>query len=203
MPSLTAGLGLREALQDTVTTGAAFVPRSLDETFRVRLLAEVEQGPFRAMPEHVDSSGVRQQTDGYAIRGNLGDYPLVHELRERLTACVRLHADVAGELGTWLPNDAFVQRYRPHTLGISPHLDGKRYRCLVAVFTLDGEASFALCADRSGTVTRQWQASPGDLLLMRGPGLAGNDDGRPLHMVGGPRDRPRTSLSLRMSAGGS
>jgi hypothetical protein len=39
-------------------------------------------------------------------------------------------------------------------------------------------------------------------VLMRGPGLAGNRDGRPFHLVDGPRRGERLSVGIRMALGG-
>jgi alkylated DNA repair dioxygenase AlkB len=199
--ALTPGLDLRRALADTVATGAAFVPAALHEPFRARLLEEVERGPFVPMSEQAGSKGVRQQGERFAVGGDMRAHPFVHALREALVQGVRRHAALGAGLADWLPNDASVQRYRPGALGITPHLDGRRFRYLVAVVTVDGTAAFSLCADRSGTVLRRWDTVAGSLLLMRGPGLAGCADCRPLHTVAGPERHPRTSLTLRMDGG--
>ncbi|GAA4864325.1 hypothetical protein [Actinomycetospora straminea] len=53
------------------------------------------------------------------------------------------------------------------------------------------------CSDRAGTTVRAWEAGTGSLVLLRGPGLAGVEDGRPLHAVDGPREGRRTSVTFR------
>jgi alkylated DNA repair dioxygenase AlkB len=67
-------------------------------------------------------------------------YPLVARLSGEMVALGR---DVAG-LEAWVPTAAFVQRYRPGALGITPHLDGKRFGLLVAAFTTKGSAQFSI-----------------------------------------------------------
>jgi hypothetical protein len=89
--------------------------------------------------------------------------------------------------------------YRPGSVGITAHLDGRWYRRLVAVFTLTGTARFEIRAGREGELLEAWQAGAGGVALMRGPGLAGARDGRPFHAVHGPRRGVRCSLALRMS----
>jgi alkylated DNA repair dioxygenase AlkB len=79
-------------------------------------------------------------------------------------------------------NDMIVQRYHPGSLGITPHRDHIRYRDLVAIVTLAGQARFFLCADRGGRDAREVPTPPGSLLLMRAPGFAGRGD-RPFHML--------------------
>ena len=49
-------------------------------------------------------------------------------------------------------------------------------------FVVSGDGRFCLCADRRGMAAREVAALPGDLLLMRAPGLAGSSD-RPFHFL--------------------
>ena len=198
MPALRADIGLRNALRDTMAIGAALVQEALEGPFRQRLLAEIEGGPFEALPERSGRMDVRQQADCFVVRDDMRSYPLVRELRDELVSRLREQAGAMPGVPAWVPSQASVQRYAPGSLGVSPHLDGRHFRYLVAVFTLEGAASFAVCADRTGTVLRQWETLPGSLVLMRAPGLAGNEDGRPLHTVTGPRKGRRTSLTYRM-----
>ncbi|HEX2175642.1 MAG TPA: hypothetical protein VHG70_07005 [Nocardioidaceae bacterium] len=198
MPALRPALDLGSALRDAVRLGAGFVPAAVEETFREQLLAEVDDGPFEALPERAGAKEVRQQADIFVVRGDMRTYPHARELREELVS--RLREQGGPLVDAWRPNNAAVQRYAPGSLGVTPHLDGRRFRYLVAVFTLGGVAPFALCSDRSGTVLRQWVTRPGSLVLMRAPGLAGLVDGRPLHTVRGPRNGPRTSFTFRMDS---
>ena len=79
-------------------------------------------------------------------------------------------------------NDLILQRYAPGSRGITPHRDHLRYRGLVALLVVSGDGRFCLCADRRGVGAREVAALPGDLLLMRAPGLAGSSD-RPFHFL--------------------
>jgi hypothetical protein len=200
VPALRRDLDLTDALQGTVALGAAFVPAALDDSFRRRLLAEIEDGPYEPLAERVGPQDVRQQADRFLVRDDMRAYPHVRELRDDLVTRLREQGGGVPGLSAWLPNDASVQRYAPGSLGVSPHLDGKRFHYLVAVVTVDGTASFALCADRGGTVLREWETVPGSLVLMRAPGLADREDARPLHTVRGPREGRRTSLTYRMDS---
>ena len=92
-------------------------------------------------------------------------------------------------------NDLIVQRYRPGSLGITPHRDHLRYRDLVAIVTLAGRARFLLCADRHGRDPREVPVPPGSLLLMHAPGFAGRRD-RPFHMLSEVTET-RVALGLR------
>src|SRR5919201_1067611 len=109
---------------------------------------------------------------------------------------------VRDDAATWIPNEIGVARYRPGSIGITPHLDGKWYRRLVAVITVYGRSRFAICRSRAGDVTADWRPGPGDLVLLRAPGLGGIRDGRPFHFVEGPARGVRCSLGVRMAVGG-
>ena len=191
---LEADLRLEDALRRVLGFGAAFVPHALDRRFIVRLQRAIEDGPFETPPQVVGP--VRQETEVYRI--SPGTIPESDHLRRALTRAVRAQSAGTRGLATWRPNDVQVQRYRPGGLGITPHLDGKRFRRLVAIFTTRGTARFAICRDRSGEVLEEWAAAPGSLILLRGPGLGGVRDGRPFHLVRGPRRGWRYSISYRM-----
>jgi hypothetical protein len=79
-------------------------------------------------------------------------------------------------------NDLVVQRYATGSRGISAHRDHVRYRDLVAIVTLAGQARFFVCRERSGIDAREVPIPPGSLLLMRAPGFAGRSD-RPFHFL--------------------
>ena len=63
-----------------------------------------------------------------------------------IAACTNIGTGTTnwGRSATYAPNEIYLQRYRPGSLGITPHLDGKRYRRLVAFFTVRGSACLAL-----------------------------------------------------------
>ena len=92
-------------------------------------------------------------------------------------------------------NDLILQRYETTSKGITPHRDHIRYRGLVALVTLVGEARFFVCEDRSGAGAREVPMGPGSLVLLRAPGFAGRE-GRPFHYLDRVKKR-RVSLGLR------
>ncbi len=99
-------------------------------------------------------------------------------------------------------NDLIVQRYRPGSAGITPHVDHIRYQAIVAIIVFSGEGDFQILDDRSGRNPRSVPNRAGDLLLMRAPGFAGLQD-RPFHRLSEVRS-PRVILGLRwdVRAGG-
>ncbi len=195
--ALSDGFDLARCLRAVREQGAAYAEGALPESFRGRLDAEVSRGPFEPLQAY--EGRARQQGELFHLHGDASGYPQVQRLRDDLVAGIREHASTADGLGEWQPNEVHVQRYPAGALGITPHLDLKRYRLLVAIFTVSGSAPFALCADREGTALSRWEAAAGSLVLLRGPGLGGVEDGRPLHAVSGPEVGHRVSLTLRMN----
>jgi len=195
--ALATGLDLRRPLQASAQRGYAHVSQAIDASFLRKLWKELESGPFQRFE---GSFGlVRQEIDGYDVLDPMEGFLLVAELRDELAGLLRRHGRGIRGLATWWPNEAGVARYHPGSIGITPHLDGKWYRRLVAVVTVHGTAPFSVCRDRDGEVLERWDAGPGSLTLMRGPGLAGSRDGRPFHTVQGPRRGTRCSLGYRMN----
>lgn len=84
--------------------------------------------------------------------------------------------------GPFRINDLVLQRYPAGGRGITPHRDHMRYAGLVAIVVLAGRGRFSVCANRAGDDAREIASLPGNLVLMRGPGLFGRSD-RPFHML--------------------
>jgi hypothetical protein len=201
MPTLLTSLDLREPLARAAGVGAAFVAEALDGSAREPLRAEISAGNFEPLPEQSGLYGVRQEAELRVLPAHdLRTYPTVAQLRTDLVQLVHAHGQTIAGLAAWQPNDIAAMRYHAGSFGITPHRDTKRYRHLVAIFTIEGSASFTLCADRDGTVLDQWQTVPNSLVLLRAPGLAAAEDSRPFHAVGGPTRDTRVSLTFRMSA---
>jgi len=196
--ALAPDLDLIDPLHVVNDTGAALVEKALDEEFRQQLEVEVDAGPFEAMPS--EEGRARQEGHVFHLRGHFGAYPLVEQLGRELVHSVHNQGGAVVGASSWEPNDVHVQRYPTHALGIRPHLDLKRYRILIAIVTAAGSARFMLCKDRTGRLLKQWNVAPGDLVLLRAPGLGGHADGRPLHAVGGPPTGHRISVTWRMNS---
>ena len=195
---LDPGLDLRDALGACASVGHARVPSAVGGDTLRRLRTEIERNPFRPFGESFGQ--VRQQIDGYDIAIPASGFPVLSALCQDLRRLVRTQGRGVRGLATWAPNEVGVTHYVPGSIGITPHKDGKWYRRIVVVVTVYGRAPFAICGSRDPEdVVDRWMSEPGDLVLMRGPGLAGARDGRPFHLVGGPRRGERLSLGIRMS----
>jgi hypothetical protein len=195
---LANGLDLRDALGACASVGHARVTSAVLGAALRRLRAEIERSPFRPFGESFGQ--VRQQIDGYDIRVPAASFPVLTALCRDLRTVVRAQGRGVRGLATWAPNEVGVTHYVPGSIGITPHKDGRWYRRMVVVVTVYGRAPFAICGSRDPEdIVERWMSGPGDLVLMRGPGLAGARDGRPFHVVEGPRRGERLSLGIRMS----
>jgi hypothetical protein len=195
---LAPGLDLRDALCACAKVGHARVISAVAPDVLRRLGVEIESNPFHPFGESFGE--VRQQIDGYDIRVPASGFPVLTALCRGLRDAVRSQGRGVRGLASWAPNEVGVTHYVPGSIGITPHKDGKWYRRMVVVATVYGRAPFAICGSRDPKdIVERWISEPGDLVLMRGPGLAGARDGRPFHLVEGPRRGERLSLGIRMS----
>ncbi len=152
--------------------------------------------PFEPAP--MDIGPVRQETEVSVVR-DLRGLPALAELVRDFAARVRSHGGEIRGLATYVPNEIHLQRYRPGSLGITPHLDGKRYRRLVAFFTVRGSAYLSVLRERAGEEIASFSIGPGSLVLLRAPGLGGLRDGRPFHAIRPVGIEERVSVGLRMN----
>jgi hypothetical protein len=172
----------------------------LTETARLELLAAARALPYRTARPVVGEGErvVRQDFD--ICMAIPADSPL-HALRRTtsdvLEAALALIKPRPLDHALCL-NDIVVQRYAPGSAGISPHRDHLRYVGLVALVPLAGDGRFYVCASRDGAAAHEVLTAPGDLILMRAPGLHGRTD-RPFHGLGAVTAE-RYSVGLRQDS---
>lgn len=192
MRALEDDLDWRLLFREVTGQGAAFAARAVRLSVCDQLAEELRDGPYQPVAPKIGP--VRQEAEAFEVSAaGLDRYPVLTRLWDELVGQVQQHG-----VPEWAPTEAAVQRYRPGSLGISPHRDQRRFARLVAVITVTGSAPFTLCRNREGAPLCTWQAGKGTVVLLRGPGLAGVQDGRPMHAVGGPTGTPRTSVGIRM-----
>jgi hypothetical protein len=196
--SLVPDLDLRTALGRCADEGFARLADAIAPPALAAIRTEVDAGPFRSFG--TSFGAVRQEIDGYDVELPSPRFPMLDRLSRGLGRLVRRDGHRIRGLATWRPNEVGITHYVEGSIGITPHLDGKWYRRLIVVATIYGRAPFAICASRDPEdVVEGWTSAPGDLVLMRGPGLGGTRDGRPFHLVGTPEAGERLSLGIRMA----
>jgi hypothetical protein len=188
--------GLQPALEEVAAVGHCLVRDAVTPVQTEELLAEL--GSVRFAPLDPIIGTVHQRGEGLTVEPK-DAFPSVGRLVSELTWEVR--ASRLPGTADYAPNETTCQRYLDERSGIGPHMDQRRYRLLVAAFTVVGEATFTVFEDRSArAIVRAWTTRAGDLCLLRAPGLAGHPDGRPTHSVSGPSTGARVSLTVRTNA---
>lgn len=185
---------------EVLARGFAHLPGVLGGAERRVLLDEAAtaRDRFLALPDRVN--GVDQNADQLTLRVGDPHHAAVNRLAATVVGAVAGWPAQAG-LADYRPTEARFMRYRGDDAGLGAHVDGKFYRLLVFVFSLAGSARFLVAADSSGPAA-DVLVGPGDLLMLRAPGLGGDPDGRRRHSVGPPLDGDeRISLTLRMVGG--
>jgi hypothetical protein len=175
---------LQPALAEVAETGVAVVPAAVDWT---PLPAELATLRYVEPPEGAHPMTTHSEL---AVLDSWDAHPALTLLHKELVTQLAVPA--------WTPNQIFVRRYRDGSEGMTPHRDGSRFRLLVATLTVVGDAQF-FHHNETGEVVTTWSLAPGDLVLLRGPGLTGDEDGRPHHSVSGPAGSFRCSVAFRMS----
>jgi hypothetical protein len=199
MVTFANDIDLSNVLRRTASDGFSHLDDVLDERFADELWAEIRGGPLRTMSGTFGAAKVRMEIDGFDVESPFDGFPCVQTLVDELAERVRTDGEGVRGLATWKPNEAGVGVYRPGSVGVTAHMDGRWYRRLVAVFTVVGSARFEVRASREGDAVETWIADARGVTLMRGPGLAGVRDGRPYHAVYGPERDVRCSIALRMA----
>lgn len=154
--------------------GAVAVPMLSDES-RSRLLAETERFAFKDRSGVVGAARVKQEF------GAFSNFPSGSSFLA-LSACARLLCrNLMERAGARFDphlsfNEHVLQKYPPHSAGITPHIDSIRCRNLVIVFVLDGDGDFAICDDRSGRNPQVIYAPPGYAIFMAAAGLCGRTE---------------------------
>ena len=98
-------------------------------------------------------------------------------------------------------NDIAIQRYKPGSLGISPHKDHKKYISVIIIITLSGKSDLCICDDRKGLNPLVINDIPGNIIVFPASEFTtlNNKCIRPLHFVnniaGG-----RLSIGLRQNS---
>ena len=181
------------------TYGAISMP-ILQEEFRLALLDEAQNSSYSAEPETVGSGEhlVKQQAASRCIFEAESLYRTLQKSFQAL--CEEAFKEISPTpFATPLRlTEIRLQKYVQGSFGITPHVDGERFCNLVCVFIIGGHGRFSVCDDRLGTNPKWIDASPGRVIILRGPGFLGEDK-RPFHFVTDIQDE-RYTCGIRQRA---
>ncbi|MBI5004385.1 hypothetical protein HZC00_04825 [Candidatus Kaiserbacteria bacterium] len=187
---------LPEHIHDLMGRGATALA-SLDTSELERLCDEARALPFHDV-EVVTKTGVVQN---FRSCDTLPEDGALRSLMQAAEVVIddQLHRKYQVIQTPLRFNEGVVQVYREAAISqkysISPHRDHKECINVIAVFVLEGEASFCVCKERSGADPEVISSRPGDLILMRGYGFLGLP--RPFHFVDNVKQGTRISFGLR------
>lgn len=150
---------------------------------RLALVAEAENYQFIKQPEMAESPLVREQLSSFL------DFPkesLFFKLKDDFSELMARNLSPE-EFKVVFPkplefNEMSLQLYKKGSIGITPHRDGKSRINLICVFILKGKARYALCDDRAGSNPIYLDTTPGNVIILRGPGFF-NSKYQPFHFL--------------------
>jgi len=98
-------------------------------------------------------------------------------------------------------NDISIQRYKPGSLGISPHKDHKKYISVIIIITLSGRSDLCICEDRQGLNPLVLSDTPGNIVVLPASEFItlNNNCIRPIHFVNNIANG-RLSIGLRQNS---
>ena len=195
-------------LLDPKGSGVAHLPGFMSTTDRKSVLSELaDQGRVTWQDSHhatyTNQRGLTivQNHDTFALKLSRGDQrplarlPYFRAAIGAIKRHVREMSVAITPLRAWVPDEASVHRYDNAEIGLSFHKDNARFVGLIAILSLDGVCDLAVQRPQ-GIVCHT--ANPGDLVLLRAPGLIhSTEDLRPEHAVVNLRTPTRTSLMVR------
>lgn len=208
--------------------GVLRVEGALNEDFRQDLLTEIGDPNRVVLTDaghtYINARGVEvvQNHTVFALKLSAGDpapiqnVPHMRLLAAETEALIRSLHEPYPSLATWEADEMSYHVYYDTEVGLSPHRDNLRFYGLVAVVVMEGESDFQVLDRvpvrleydpvRKRDVVVEWNirgiytipARPGDLILMRAPGLIPNmrSEDRPEHGVVNCK-LPRISFMLR------
>lgn len=173
---------IEETINSISENGGVSFPL-IPENRRANLVRESYSYNYQPQPEVLSGGKVREQLSSVKeFPENSPFYKFRDDFTEALVRKLSTLTIRDIFLEPLLFNDMSLQKYDKGSIGITPHKDGKSCINLVCVFNLVGKAEFALCDDRSGANPRFLDTSPGNMVIMRGPGFF-HGNFQPFHFV--------------------
>ncbi len=173
---------LKSVVENIASFGGMSLP-ILSKKRRLALLSEAEKFSYAPQPEIIGNGKVREQLSSFI------DFPtdsLFWQLKNDFTELMIRKLSLLGIPNLFtIPlefNDASLQKYNNGSIGITPHRDGKSRINIIPVFILSGKSKFAICRDRSGSDPIFLDTTPGNVIIIRGPGFFGSTY-QPFHFV--------------------
>ena len=179
--------------------GAACIPNFLEGRELFSIQGELEYAAFEDFEAWHQGSNVKEKYQRLDERKiTEGTQLMLDMLGNHVTKFVHDFADEYPFLNEWTVNDIKVQKYGENSY-ITSHRDESKFRGVIAVLTVQGEANFEIRRTRFGQRLDSWVVGPGSLVLLRAPELYPTSKRlRPFHLVGGKiGEDDRISITFR------
>lgn len=169
-------------INDLCKIGGASFP-VLGEDRRLKLVEEARKLAFVSQLEIVGGGKVREELSSVdEFPKNSLFWKLKNDFTELLIRKLKFHDLLYIFEIPPVFNNMSLQKYEKGSVGITPHIDGKSRINLIFVFILCGRANFAVCQNRTGSNPKFLDASPGNAIVIRGPGFF-KSSFQPFHFV--------------------
>lgn len=169
------GENVMKSIKDNGAASFAILP----EAYRIALLDEAGIYDYVYQDEIVGPAKVREQL---STCKSLFSGSLFLRLRDEFQEAI-IKALPGDPFNRPLSlNELVLQKYEKDSIGITPHRDFLQNINLICIFILAGKGNFWLCDDRNGTNAKMLCTTPGNVIVMRGPGFLGSDF-RPFHSI--------------------
>ncbi|MFO0862911.1 MAG: hypothetical protein U0516_04305 [Candidatus Saccharibacteria bacterium] len=192
------GLNLDYLLSDVVTFGGTFVPEAFTREYLDYLNEELDGLEYGQYQSSDEAKVYERHRD---FRARIYDtkvaIPHLRELVEYIGWQIRAASVPRAHNHLFYPDDVNVWRYSDESSGIGRHRDYSHDLFLIVGVTTRGCCTLEFYGDDPENRTPKiWQAGPGSLMLLRGPGFCERDD-RPWHAVNPPVHGERVSIIIR------
>lgn len=191
-------------LLDLERSGVLHVPGFLSPDELTNVHAEADTLPWHDNhSSFINARGLTivQNHDVYALKLSQGDQrpldsiPRIAAAGQKVTQLISEMSESIPTLKGWAPDEMSMHRYDDAEVGLSFHRDNRCFIGLIAIVSIDGSCDLAV---KRGEAVTLHPAEPGDIMLLRAPGLVETDqEVRPEHAVINLRTPTRTSLMLR------
>lgn len=191
-------LNFDSLLRAVASYGGVFVEQAFTDEYLAYLLEEVEHLDYGEYNSSDNDSVYEKHRDFRArVYQTDASIPRLTELVEYIGWCMRIPNIRGVNNHLFYPDDVNVWRYSDKSCAIGKHRDYSHDLYLIAGITLTGYCTLEYWGeDKDNTKPKLWQAGPGSLMLLRGPGLCTNDT-RPYHAVNAPLHGERISIVVR------
>jgi hypothetical protein len=192
------GLNFSHLLREVVTFGGTFVPCAFRSEYLDFLLEEIESLEYGHYESGEEAAVYEKHRDFRArIYQTEVHIPRLRHLVEQLGWQVRLASVPQANNECFYPDDINVWRYSDTSSAIGKHRDYSHDKFLIIGITVTGYCTLEYYGeDKNNPKPKLWQAGPGSLMILRGPGFCENDS-RPFHAVNPPVNGERISIVIR------